>query len=226
MTEVINNRRVVSFVTLLTALVFASTGSAQSVPPAWREPGVLEADAMPRPNTRFSDSTSNSTCPGDINGDGTVTIDEILRAVNSALNGCPAGPPVDVSGSWMSDQYTCVSSSCDSSVVNCASVSTLPVCQFELTQTGNSLTDNAIGPGSACLHGTYFGTVDDAGRLTLSASITTSGDCTVVVAASFTADATQYPMTVTTTSAYQFFGDCSPYAYDCSLVFRQRWTRF
>ena len=226
MREVINNRCVVSFVTLLTALVFASTGSAQSVPPARWEPGLLEADAMPQPNTRSFNSSSSSTCPGDINGDGTVTIDEILSAVNSALNGCPSGPPVDVSGSWMSDQCTCVSSSCDSSVVNCAGVSTLPVCQFELTQTGNSLTDNAIGPGSSCLHGTYFGTVDDAGRLTLSASTTISGGCTVVISATFTADATQYPMTVTTTDAYQFFGDCSPYAYDCTLVFRQRWTRF
>ena len=40
-------------------------------------------------------STSSSvaqSCPGDLNGDGEVTIDEILRAVNAALDGCPAAP--------------------------------------------------------------------------------------------------------------------------------------
>jgi len=32
-----------------------------------------------------------SACPpGDLNGDGEVTIDEILSAVNNALNSCPA----------------------------------------------------------------------------------------------------------------------------------------
>lgn len=32
------------------------------------------------------------TCPGDLNGDHEVTIDEVITAVNAALNGCPAGP--------------------------------------------------------------------------------------------------------------------------------------
>ncbi|MFI5396414.1 MAG: hypothetical protein ACHQ9S_12855 [Candidatus Binatia bacterium] len=31
-------------------------------------------------------------CPGDLNGDGHVTIDEILTAVNAALEGCPLLP--------------------------------------------------------------------------------------------------------------------------------------
>lgn len=29
------------------------------------------------------------TCPGDSNGDGMVTIDELIRAVNASLDGCP-----------------------------------------------------------------------------------------------------------------------------------------
>ena len=33
-----------------------------------------------------------SCCAGDINGDHVVTIDEILRAVSAALNGCSAEP--------------------------------------------------------------------------------------------------------------------------------------
>ncbi|MBI3786261.1 MAG: hypothetical protein HY270_22970 [Deltaproteobacteria bacterium] len=31
-------------------------------------------------------------CPGDLNGDHEVTIDELVTAVNAALNGCPAVP--------------------------------------------------------------------------------------------------------------------------------------
>ena len=32
-------------------------------------------------------------CPGDLNGDGQVAINEIITAVNSALNGCSVVPP-------------------------------------------------------------------------------------------------------------------------------------
>jgi hypothetical protein len=32
------------------------------------------------------------TCPGDLNGDGEVTVDEIVTAVNAALEGCPTPP--------------------------------------------------------------------------------------------------------------------------------------
>lgn len=34
-------------------------------------------------------------CPGDANGDGTVTVDEIVRAVDSGLNGCVGSGPLD-----------------------------------------------------------------------------------------------------------------------------------
>ncbi len=37
-------------------------------------------------------------CPGDLNGDGQVTVDEVVRSVDAALNGCgpaptPTAPP-------------------------------------------------------------------------------------------------------------------------------------
>jgi hypothetical protein len=35
---------------------------------------------------------ATSCCPGDVNGDHVVTIDEILHAVNAALNGCASVP--------------------------------------------------------------------------------------------------------------------------------------
>jgi hypothetical protein len=43
----------------------------------------------------FSSPTSavDAPCAGDLNGDGEVTVDEIITAVNSALNGCPAVMP-------------------------------------------------------------------------------------------------------------------------------------
>jgi hypothetical protein len=34
----------------------------------------------------------NPTCPGDFNQDGKVSIDELVTAVNSALDGCEASP--------------------------------------------------------------------------------------------------------------------------------------
>lgn len=33
-----------------------------------------------------------AACPGDLDGDGIVTVNEIITAVNAALNGCPADP--------------------------------------------------------------------------------------------------------------------------------------
>jgi hypothetical protein len=39
------------------------------------------------------------TCAGDRNADGAVTVDEIISAVNNALNGCP-GEQISVAGTW------------------------------------------------------------------------------------------------------------------------------
>lgn len=49
-----------------------------------------------------------SCCPGDINGDHVVTIDEILRVVNAALNGCAAEPvPCQGGGLLTTGQTQC-----------------------------------------------------------------------------------------------------------------------
>jgi hypothetical protein len=49
-----------------------------------------------------------SCCPGDINGDHVVTVDEILRTVNAALNGCAAVPvPCQGGGLLTTGQTQC-----------------------------------------------------------------------------------------------------------------------
>ena len=54
-----------------------------------------------QPNTRIPTATRTFTpipatrtptpgpCPADVDGSGTVTIDELIRAINAALEGCP-----------------------------------------------------------------------------------------------------------------------------------------
>ncbi|MBX3025082.1 hypothetical protein KF840_09250 [bacterium] len=48
----------------------------------------------------MSTPTAAQPCPGDLDGDGQVTISELVRAVNAALAGCEAGQPCpgDVNG--------------------------------------------------------------------------------------------------------------------------------
>ena len=49
-----------------------------------------------------------SCCPGDVNGDHVVTIDEILHAVNAALNGCASEPvPCQGGGLLTTGQTQC-----------------------------------------------------------------------------------------------------------------------
>jgi hypothetical protein len=77
---------------MMTCLMLAWTTMA-FVPP------VFPFDDTPRPtHTRTRTPTrtattaptpSLATCPGDQNRDRKVTIDEIIRAIHSSLNGCP-----------------------------------------------------------------------------------------------------------------------------------------
>ena len=47
-------------------------------------------------------AVASGQCPGDLNGDGSVTVNEIVTAVNALLNGCAAGPcPGDLNGDNM-----------------------------------------------------------------------------------------------------------------------------
>ncbi len=52
-------------------------------------------------------ASSCSTCPGDLNNDGVVTIDELVRAVNSALYGCPTPGPTQSSTLLSTGQTQC-----------------------------------------------------------------------------------------------------------------------
>jgi len=67
-------------------------GSATSVRAAMQlSPLPVTPDGLPKlvvPAT--AESTSSSACCGDCNGDGIVTINEIITTVNFALNECPA----------------------------------------------------------------------------------------------------------------------------------------
>jgi hypothetical protein len=51
------------------------------------------------------DAVAQPKCPGDLNGDGRVTIDDILRSVNYALDGCPMRF-VDNGDGSISDNWT------------------------------------------------------------------------------------------------------------------------
>jgi hypothetical protein len=57
----------------------------------WFPAIAINVDSMFTPPFHLASSTSTSAaaCCGDCNGNGTVTIDEILTSVNNALNGCP-----------------------------------------------------------------------------------------------------------------------------------------
>jgi hypothetical protein len=46
--------------------------------------------------TAGTSSSRADSCPGDLDGDNQVTVDELLQSVNGALNGCP--PPIVLGG--------------------------------------------------------------------------------------------------------------------------------
>lgn len=67
----------------------SSDRGADGVPCTDDDPGLHDAQVYDR--QLWLSLPPTPACNGDRNGDGTVTIDEILDAVNKALNGCP--PP-------------------------------------------------------------------------------------------------------------------------------------
>ena len=66
-------------------------------------------------------------CPGDLNSDGVVTIDEILGAVNAALNGCPSS-----SGEWIVEKRVDIPGTVTSIVADTAG-------RFAYVSTGTAL---------------------------------------------------------------------------------------
>ncbi len=74
--------------------------------------------ASPTPTETVSSPTPGGACPGDCDGDGTVTIAELIRAVNIALGSLPlsACPAADVAGDGqvsISDLISAVNASLD-----------------------------------------------------------------------------------------------------------------
>jgi len=74
--------------------------------------------ASPTPTETVSSPTPGGACPGDCDGDGTVTIAELIRAVNIALGSLPlsACPAADVGGDGqvsISDLISAVNASLD-----------------------------------------------------------------------------------------------------------------
>jgi len=52
-------------------------------------------------------ASSCAACPGDLNGDGKVTIDEIVTVVNAALNGCLPSKPCQTAAHLQTGQTQC-----------------------------------------------------------------------------------------------------------------------
>jgi hypothetical protein len=84
-------------------------------------------------------------CPGDLNGDGTVTIDEIVRAVNAALNSCTADPcPGDLNGDHVvtiDEIVTAIGAAlqgCDSSPTLTSTPTTIETPSLTSTPTGTA----------------------------------------------------------------------------------------
>jgi hypothetical protein len=49
---------------------------------------VTVNDILTMVNIALGNASASACSPGDANGDGQITVDEILTAVNNALNGC------------------------------------------------------------------------------------------------------------------------------------------
>lgn len=55
----------------------------------WVPPQLFLDVGVTPPPTPAPTVPAPTVCPGDANGDGIVTIDELVRAVAAALEGCP-----------------------------------------------------------------------------------------------------------------------------------------
>jgi hypothetical protein len=111
-------------------------------------------------------------CCGDCNGDGHVTIDEILTAVNNALNGCIASPR-SLTGQW------------SGFAVSVYQVTGLLTATF--TQSGTNVTGSGTLTGGQCTYpplavsatfdgATFRGSLLASGvRIDFAAAVTSSG---------------------------------------------------
>jgi hypothetical protein len=191
-----------------------------------------------------------SACLGDCNGNGQVTIDDLLTLVNIALgsaqplacpDGVPSGdnvdialilqavsnalhgcPPPDVSGTWREDQYRLFFSSCDPDLTNSIlEVVEQPlVCDYQLTQNGFTVM------AQDCAGNTAMGSVDAAGilRFDLPAEQQTENGCTIGISPSESVPASVSPTVATFTLPITFSGACSGLS-NCEIVIQATWTK-
>lgn len=105
------NDSIFSAATLLTLTADGSGGyvgtfdvALNGLPAGVATPGATESpSATPSPELTPTPTVSSGSCSGDCNGDGSVTIDELITLVNTALgsastcpNGIPSGTEVDI----------------------------------------------------------------------------------------------------------------------------------
>ena len=191
-----------------------------------------------------------SACVGDCNGNGRVTIDDLLTLVNIALgsaqpSACPDGvpsgdnvdivlilqavsnafdgcPPPDVSGTWREDQYRLFFSNCDTDLTNSilSLVEQPPVCDYQLMQNGFTVTTQD------CVGNTAMGSVDAAGilRFDLPAEQETVNGCTIGISPSESVPANVSPTVATFTLPITFAGACGGFS-NCEIVIKATWTK-
>lgn len=96
--SVVTPRRLASFVLLLVTLCAAWTRAARAqdgCPGDCGDNGVVSvADIVTMVNIALGDESIDACPNADVNGDGRVPIGELIAAVQSALNGCGATPPL------------------------------------------------------------------------------------------------------------------------------------
>lgn len=166
-------------------------------------------------------------CRGDLNGDNQVTVDEILTAVDNALNGCPIPPTIKTT--WIQDQPQVTSFTCSREVTSVASpypfvqafVNLPQDCTFAISQTGTSVTVT-----SGCTM--YFWGHALVGRISAdnnnSSAVYRGCNPAVHVNLSIDDAPAQSPTTATYTFSFPFSA-CHTGLDDCSAVVTARWTR-
>jgi hypothetical protein len=194
-----------------------------------------------------------AACVGDCNGDGDVTVNELVSMVNIALETTPVsqcrngdangdgtitvaeivtavtkalnGCLVDVSGTWAQSETVIESSTCAAEVNE--------LLQEEIDSGGfdclYTVTQNGhqLTVREDCGDGeiaTSTATVDDAGMVTATDTETeTIDNCKITQTTNFSADASVSPTTVHGSFDFRFSSKCG--LANCGLVLRTTWTR-
>lgn len=189
-------------------------------------------------------------CAGDCDGDGVVSVDQVLTLVNIALDSavistCRPGdangdgtitideiivalahalngcPGARVGGAWLEDQYRLVSSTCSTAVTEAL--------RDGVANLPDCLTRiRVIGPGQVrgtdCYDRAVEGNVDTNGIMTfpLSPRSATQAGCTITETVQVVIDARTDPATARYDSRVTFAGTCAMSA--CMAVVESRWT--